>query len=296
MSYIALKSESDSPDKPRWDFSRLEHDPEANEILEGLVRTASIKDKVDALLKLYPVIDGHNDFPWQVRNHIVNKLSKLDFNSDLTKTEPWASNNESFTDIPRLRKGHVGAQFWVAYAPCDSQMKDSVLQTLEQIDVIRRLVNEYPEHLHLCTSSECVMETSFKQRSGKLASLIGIEGGHSIQSSPGALRQFYKLGVRYMTLTHSCNTPWADASPVDDPEKGVIPINNGLSHWGLQLIDEMNRIGMMVDLSHTSEATMIDALKRSFAPVIFSHSGAKAICNIHRNVPDKVLKMLVSEM
>jgi len=178
----------------------------------------------------------------------------------------------------------------VAYTDCESQGKDSVPQTLEQIDVIHRLVDMYSRDFQFCDSSECISDTV--KNTSKIASLIGIEGGHSIQSSPGILRQMYKLGVRYMTLTHSCNTPWADASPVDSPDKPLLSESHGLSNFGLELIDEMNRLGMMIDLSHVSESTMWAALARSKAPVIFSHSGAKAVCDHHRNVGDDVLREL----
>lgn len=232
----------------------------------------------------------HNDLPWNIRRLIQNDMGKLNFSGDLRNVEPWASHNESHTDIPRLRQGHVGVQFWVAYTDCESQQIDSVEQTLEQIDVIRSLTEQY-EDLQFCSSVDEILSAV---RNGKIASLIGIEGGHSIQSSPGILRQMYNLGVRYLTLTHNCNTPWADASPMDSPQMKNVFVNFGLSQFGLELLDEMNRLGMMIDLSHVSEATMKLTLARSRAPVIFSHSGAKAICDHHRNVADSVLEKLVS--
>uniref|UniRef100_A0A182T0X3 Dipeptidase n=1 Tax=Anopheles maculatus TaxID=74869 RepID=A0A182T0X3_9DIPT len=177
--------------------------------------------------------------------------------------------------------------FWSAYAPCSSQHLDAVQLTLEQIDLIRRLVNLYPQHMALVTTADGIEES---HRSGKLASLIGIEGGHSIGTSLGVLRTFYQLGARYLTLTHTCNTPWADCCKVDEP--GRVPHIGGLSHFGTLVVTEMNRLGMIVDLSHVSVPTMLDALATSKAPVIFSHSSAHAICNSSRNVPDHVLKRI----
>uniref|UniRef100_A0A182TGK3 Dipeptidase n=1 Tax=Anopheles melas TaxID=34690 RepID=A0A182TGK3_9DIPT len=164
---------------------------------------------------------------------------------------------------------------------------DAVQLTLEQIDLIRRLVNLYPQHMALVTTADGIEES---HRSGKLASLIGIEGGHSIGTSLGVLRTFYQLGARYLTLTHTCNTPWADCCKVDEP--GRVPHIGGLSHFGTLVVTEMNRLGMIVDLSHVSVPTMLDALATSKAPVIFSHSSAHAICNSSRNVPDHVLKRI----
>ncbi|CAL8129328.1 unnamed protein product [Orchesella dallaii] len=250
----------------------------------------SSMDKALHVLNMYPVVDGHNDFPFNVRKLFQNQLSKVNFSSNLSEVEPWASYSESHTDIPRLRQGHVGGVFWVAYTPCETQGKDSVIQTFEQIELIHRLVEEYSNDLILVTNAG---ELGNAKKQGKIASLIGVEGGHSISSSPAILRTLYRLGARYMTLTHQCNTPWADSSLVDNKENPMSSSNqNGLSDFGQELIDEMNRIGMMVDLSHVSEAAMITALNRSVAPVIFSHSGAKAICDHHRNVADDILLML----
>jgi len=243
---------------------------------------------VQRVLDRMPIIDGHNDLPWNLRGHLLNDLTKFDF-TDLTKVEPWASDRHSHTDLTRLKQGRVGAQFWVAYTSCDSQYKDSVTQTMEQIDVIKRLVKQNSDHMQFATS---VADIEDSIKNGKIASLIGVEGGHSMQSSFGILRTLYDMGTRYMTLTHSCNTPWADSSPVDKPDDPVeLPENNGLSNFGERVVDEMNRLGMMIDISHVSVKTMQSALHKSKAPVIFSHSSSYTLCNHHRNVNDDVLKL-----
>jgi membrane dipeptidase len=219
------------------------------------------------------LVDGHNDLPWQIRQKFNRDLSKFDLNA------PAAG---FMTDIPGLRAGGVGAQFWSVYVPTALQGKDAVRATLEQVDTVYRLVERYSDHLETACSSGDI-ERIF--RAGKIASLIGIEGGHSIDGSLAVLRMFYRLGVRYMTLTHSANVPWAD-SATDTPRV------NGLSEFGKEVVREMNRLGMLVDLSHVSPAAMYAALGVSRAPVIFSHSSARTICNVPRNVPDDVLKRL----
>ncbi|KAJ8935203.1 hypothetical protein NQ318_002896 [Aromia moschata] len=178
-------------------------------------------------------------------------------------------------------------QFWAAYVPCDSQYKDAVQLTLEQIDVIRRFTEQYHPRLTLCTSAEDI-KSAYKRH--QLCSLIGVEGGHSLAGSLAVLRTLYHIGVRYLTLTSTCNTPWADCSHADMP--GKKPEHGGLTNFGKSVIKEMNRIGMIVDLSHVSVNTMRDALEVSKAPVIFSHSSAHALCNSTRNVPDETLRKL----
>ncbi|ODM95535.1 Dipeptidase 1 [Orchesella cincta] len=237
-------------------------------------RHAEYLQRAEEILDRMPVIDGHNDFPMNLRDLVFNDLRKVNFSSDLTQVEPWASHPYSFTDIPRLRKGKVGGQFWVAYTSCTSNNKDSVPQTIEQVDVIKRLAKAYPDDLHFATSAA---DIEYAIENKKIASLVAIEGGHSIQSSAGILRSLYELGARYLTLTHNCNTPWADAAAVDAISNPIQPANDGLSDFGLEIVDEMNRLGIMVDLSHVSVATMKAALNRTRAPIIFSHSSAKVM-------------------
>ncbi|XP_058988302.1 dipeptidase 1-like isoform X1 [Musca domestica] len=243
--------------------------------------------RVKNVLKEVPLIDGHNDLPWNIRKFLKNQLKDFHFAGDLRQVQPWSNSAWSHTDLRRLKEGMVSAQFWSAYAPCSSQHLDAVQLTLEQIDLIRRLVNLYPHQMSLVTTASGIEKT---HKSGKIASLIGVEGGHAIGTSLSVLRMFYQLGARYLTLTHTCNTPWADCCKVDEP--GKYPHIGGLSKFGKLVVQEMNRLGMIVDLSHVSVPTMLDALGSSKAPVIFSHSSAHAICNSSRNVPDHVLQRI----
>ncbi|XP_070575858.1 dipeptidase 1-like [Ptychodera flava] len=228
------------------------------------------------IMQRVPLVDGHNDFPWQVRKYWQNQLSLFDMHSDLS--------DYTHTDIPRLREGHVGAQFWAAYMPCGSQYKDAVRQTLDQIDVIKRISRKYSDTFDFVTTAKGILDT---HAAGKIGSLIGVEGGHSIDSSLGTLRVMYEVGVRYMTITHNCNTPWADNCLMTQQNTSE---HNGLTEWGKTVIKEMNRLGMLVDLSHVSFKTMVDTLDVTEAPIIFSHSSAYAECNHHRNVPDYILE------
>lgn len=238
-------------------------------------RADKYKEQALRLMSETPLIDGHNDLPWQLRKQFNNQLNSVDL----------YTLGSTHTNIPKIKQGHLAAQFWAAYVPCDAQYKDAVRQTLEQIDIIHRMCNKYPEEFMFAASSQDILD-AFVQN--KTASLIGVEGGHSIDSSMGTLRTMYQLGVRYLTLTHSCNTPWADNWQVDT---GVHPVeHNGLSDFGKRLISEMNHIGMLVDLAHVSEKVMNQVLEISKAPIIFSHSSAYSICNHKRNVPDYILE------
>ena len=224
--------------------------------------------------KSAPVIDGHNDLPWELREKAGGSFKSM----DLTRLQP-----RQHTDIPRLRQGGVGAQFWSAYVPASTaKAKTAVTTTLEQIDTIRRMCRQYPNDLAMADSADDIVRL---RKEGKIAGMIGVEGGHSIDNSLGVLRCYYRLGVRYMTLTHSDTLDWAD-SATDEPK------SHGLSKFGEEVVREMNRLGMMVDLSHVSPETMKHALRVTKAPVIFSHSSAKAIADHPRNVPDDVLELL----
>ncbi|MEU0392160.1 dipeptidase [Streptomyces sp. NPDC006208] len=226
------------------------------------------------LLAAYPVVDGHNDLPWALRERVRYDLDRMDIAGDQT--------GRLHTDIPRLRAGGVGAQFWSVYVRSDMAGDEAVSATLEQIDVVRQLITRHPGDL----AGALTADDMEKARSeGRIASLMGAEGGHSINNSLGTLRALYALGVRYMTLTHNDNIAWAD-SATDEPGVG------GLSAFGHEVVREMNRTGMLVDLSHVATTTMRDALATSVAPVVFSHSSSRAICDHPRNIPDDVLAQL----
>ncbi|AIT80976.1 dipeptidase [Novosphingobium pentaromativorans] len=233
-------------------------------------------------LREAPVWDGHNDVPEQLRERRKDILAGFDFTDTSGTADPGHDLQAMQTDIARLRKGHVGAQFWSVYVSAKLDDQHAVQATLEQIDVAKRLIAAYPKDLMFATSSADVARA---MKAGKVASLLGMEGGHSIGGSLGVLRQMYALGARYMTLTHFRNTAWAD-SATDTPEHG------GLTEFGRDVVREMQRMGMLVDLSHVSAATMRDALEVARAPVMFSHSNARAINGHTRNVPDDVLELL----
>ena len=223
---------------------------------------------------LAPLIDGHNDLPWEAREKRAYSVEGLD--GDLT--------GRHHTDIARLRLGGVGAQFWSVYAPCDEKGADAVTYTLEQIDFVRRMIARYPETFEYAWSGDDVRAA---WQGGRIASLLGAEGGHCINGSLGVLRQLAQLGVRYLTLTHNENTTWAD-SATDEPEHG------GLTDFGRDVVREMNALGMLVDLSHVAATTMHDALDVTAAPVIFSHSSCRTVNDHPRNVPDDVLERLTA--
>lgn len=226
-----------------------------------------------ALLDRFPLIDGHNDLAWALR-----EAGSL----DPARTDIAAPVDFTHTDLPRLGKGGVGAQFWSVYVPAELQGEAAVSTTLEQIDLVRQLIARYPDVLELALTADDVQRIT---AAGKLASLIGAEGGHSIACSLGTLRALYQLGVRYMTLTHNLNLSWAD-SATDAPVAG------GLTEFGREVVREMQRLGMLVDLSHVAATTMGDALDVAEAPVMFSHSSARAVCDHPRNVPDAILARL----
>ncbi|XP_069694827.1 dipeptidase 1-like isoform X1 [Periplaneta americana] len=187
-------------------------------------------DTVRRILHEVPLVDGHNDLPWNIRKFLKNQLVNFRFAEDLRDMSPWSRSSWSHTDLLRLREGMVAAQFWSAYVPCSTQHLDAVQLALEQIDVIRRLVAKYPTYMTLVTSTEGIERA---HESGLLASLIGVEGGHAIGTSLGVLRMLYQLGARYLTLTHTCNTPWADCSIADEP--GHLPHIGGLSPFGINV-------------------------------------------------------------
>ncbi|HEY8831084.1 MAG TPA: dipeptidase [Gemmatimonadaceae bacterium] len=224
------------------------------------------------ILKTTPLIDGHNDLPWRIREDTIARGNVDAY--DLRTPRPGQ------TDLDRLRKGMVGAQFWSVYTPGEYRDSGYARVQLEQIDIARRVIEKYPHRLALALSPADIRR-EFKQ--GKLASLLGLEGGHAIEHSLGALRAYYDLGVRYMTLTHNVTLDWADAA-LDSAR------HNGLTPFGDSVVREMNRLGMLVDLSHVSAGTMSAALNVTQAPVIFSHSGARALVDVPRNVPDSILR------
>ena len=227
-----------------------------------------------ALHKQSLLIDGHNDYPWALREHdAARSLDTL----DISRPQP-----SIMTDIARLKEGGIGGQFWSVYTPVELQGQAAVTATLEQIDIVHRMVRKYPQTFELALTADDVERI---HKAGKIASLIGMEGGHSIDNSLADLRMFHRLGARYMTLTHTSNTPWAD-SATDTPK------SNGLSAFGEDVVKEMNWLGMLVDLSHVSPDTMEDAIRVSQAPVIFSHSDARALNDHPRNVPDHILQLL----
>ena len=238
------------------------------------------------LLRRFPLIDGHNDLPWELRERAAHGGGDVSTLS-LTPGDPAGVNLAApvagtHTDLPRLAAGGVGAQFWSVYVPASLASGGAVAAVLEQVDVVQRMIAAYPEALGLALTADDV-ERIFA--SGRVASLLGAEGGHAIAGSLGVLRMLYVLGVRYLTLTHNANVGWAD-SATDEPQAG------GLTEFGRDVVREMQRIGMLVDLSHVSVSTMHHALDVVHAPVIFSHSSARALCDTPRNVPDDVLARL----
>jgi membrane dipeptidase len=237
----------------------------------------ALLERAHRILREVPLVDGHNDLPWELRQRVSNHLDKLDLTQDTSRLE-----KPMHTDIPRLKAGGLGAQFWSVYIPSDLGGPQAVGIVFEQIDVVHRLAERHPEVFEIAGTAADIERI---HKAGRIASLIGMEGGHSINNSLGVLRQFYAAGARYMTITHSKNNDWAD-SGTDAPK------HNGLTPFGEEVIREMNRLGMLVDLSHVSPDTMKDAMGVSEAPVIFSHSSARALDAHPRNVPDEILRKL----
>jgi membrane dipeptidase len=248
-------------------------------LMAGTAHAAPTPEQVAAAaLKAAPVWDGHNDVPEQLRERYRNVIAELNFADTTGTADPATKKGPMHTDLARLAKGRVGAQFWSVYVDAGLTEQQAVQATLEQIDVMKRILARHPDRLEFVTTADGAEKA---MKAGRVASLIGMEGGHSIGSSLGVLRQMYALGARYMTITHSKNTPWADSAT-------DAPAHDGLTDFGRDVVREMNRIGMLVDLSHVSEATMMDVLDVAKAPVIFSHSGARAVDGHARNVPDSV--------
>jgi membrane dipeptidase len=240
-------------------------------------QTDAVNARIDRILREVPLIDGHNDLPEQYQDRVKDHLAQIDIRQDQSKLTP-----PLMTDIPRLRQGRLGGQFWSVYVPATLKGADAVRAVLEQIDLVHRLVDKYSDTFELARTADDVVRI---HRAGKIASLIGMEGGHSIGDSLAALREMYALGARYMTITHFENNDWADSATAD-------PAHNGLTPFGKLVIAEMNRLGMLVDLSHIAPKTMHDILDVTAAPVIFSHSSARALVDHPRNVPDDVLRRL----
>ena len=235
-----------------------------------------VQARIDRILKATPLIDGHNDLPEQLRENYGMSIDGLASGTDRRPDHPL------MTDMARLHQGHVGGQFWSVYIPSEVTGDAAIRATLEQIDIVKRLVKAYPNDLELARTADDVVRI---HKAGKIASLIGVEGGHQIGGSLAALRAYYELGARYMTLSHFKDNEFAD-SATDDPKW------HGLNDFGRTVVHEMNRLGMLVDLAHVSPETMSDALDVSEAPVIFSHSDARALADHPRNVPDAILKLL----
>lgn len=248
-------------------------------VLVGASSVAAQETHLDRALRILsttPLVDGHNDLPWAIRNSEAGPHDVEAASHDLRGRTPF------HTDIERLRAGGMGAQFWSVYIPFEALDEGAAKVQLEQIDIAHQIIEKYPDHFELALTASDV-ETAFGR--GRIASMLGMEGGHAIENSLGSLRAYFALGVRYMTLTHNGTLDWADAC-CDLPQHG------GMTEFGKEVVREMNRLGMMVDISHTSPETMNDALDVAEAPVIFSHAAARALNDHPRNVPDQVLRRL----
>ncbi len=239
--------------------------------------SAQDRARAERVLQRAPIIDGHNDLPWGIREHHHAAVESVDLTADTSRIDPPLQ-----TDLPRLARGHVGGQFWSVWIPATTTGPQAVETTIEQIDIVRRMIAANPARMALARDAADMARIA---RRGRIASLIGVEGGHQIDGRLSVLRQYYNLGVRYMTLTHTKSVGWADAS-TDTPQA------NGLTPFGRQVVQEMNRLGMLVDISHVSDATMAAALAVSKAPVIASHSNARALADRPRNIPDDLLRAI----
>jgi len=240
--------------------------------------------RVERILLTTPLVDGHNDLPWEIRERFKSDLAAVDLQSDTSRLPLPAGAVPLMTDIPRLHAGGVGGQFWSVWIPTEVQGFKAVQMTLEQMDLVKRMAARYPADLEMAYTAADVRRI---HKARKIASLIGIEGGHQINDSLAVLRQMYDAGARYMTLTHTTNTDWADSAT-------DAPVHHGLTPFGIEVVREMNRLGMLVDLSHVSPETMRAALAVSAAPVIFSHSSARALVDHPRDVPDDILRAVAS--
>jgi len=238
--------------------------------------------RVARVLAATPLIDGHNDLPEQIRNRFKGDVGAVNLAVSTAALPPPEGKVPLMTDLPRLRAGMVGGQFWSVYVPVALQGAVAVQATVEQIDIVRQMVARYQKDLEMAYTAADIERI---HRAGRIASLIGVEGGHQIGNSLPVLRQFYELGARYMTLTHVTNTDWADAATDN-------PAHHGLTPFGREVVREMNRLGMRVDLSHVSPESMRAALEVAVAPVIYSHSSARALVDHPRNVPDEILKLV----
>src|SRR5580700_11429261 len=238
--------------------------------------------RVDQVLLQTPLIDGHNDLPWEIRERFKSDVAVVGLAADTRHLPLEAGQAALMTDIPRLRAGHVGAQFWSVWIPVSTQGPAAVQMTIEQIDLVKQICSRYPNDFAMAYTGADIVRV---HKSGRIACLIGVEGGHQINNSLAVLRAYYELGARYMTLTHAKNTAWAD-SATDNPA------HHGLTPFGKEVVREMNRLGMLIDLSHVSADTMRAALETTQAPVIFSHSSARGLVDHPRDVPDDVLRLV----
>ena len=240
--------------------------------------------RIERILAQTPLIDGHNDLPWEIRSRLGSDLDKADLSRSTLALPAPEGSPPLMSDIPRLRAGHVGAQFWSVWIPAETAGPAAVQMTIEQIDLVKRMCARYPQDLAMAYTAADIVRL---HKAGRIACLIGVEGGHQINNSLPALRAYYELGARYLTLTHSANVAWAD-SATDNPA------HHGLTPFGKEVVREMNRLGMLVDLSHVAPDTMRAALAVTAAPVMFSHSSARGIVDHPRDVPDDVLRLVAA--